>query len=173
VTVRPLIRVPEPDEWASAQAQFEAGRVTGLPMNIRAGDQVTVAVTQGWLRNWSRPPLTHLERTAIRNVCLQLARGRVHPAVGTRPLELAPTGAWIGSPADGYTITWRPHWSDQQMRARRVTSSMPCKLNWQPLSFSQLRSRSSSPRRGLPTRSLAQDFFAFTPEDGLHLSFRK
>jgi hypothetical protein len=35
------------------------------------------------------------------------------------------------------------------MRARRVTSSMLCKLNWQPLSFSQPRSRSSSPRRGL------------------------
>jgi hypothetical protein len=96
-----LTRVPEPEEWASAQAQFKAGRVVGLPMNTRSGTQVTVAVTEDWVRSWSTLPLTHLEWTAIRNVCLQLARGWVHPALDTRPLELAPSGAWIGSPAEG------------------------------------------------------------------------
>lgn len=110
-----MTRVPEPDEWASAQAQFEAGRVIGLPMRTRSGTQVTVAVTQDWLRSWSTLPLTHLERTAIRNVCLQLACGWVHPALDTRPLELAPSGAWIGSPAEGYTLTWRAHWIDERM----------------------------------------------------------
>lgn len=115
MTARPLTRVPEPEEWASAQAQFKAGRVVGLPMNTRSGTQVTVAVTEDWLLSWSTLPLTHLERTAIRNVCLQLARGWVHPALDTRPLELAPSGAWIGSPAEGYTLTWRAHWSDEQI----------------------------------------------------------
>jgi len=51
MTARPLTRVPEPDEWASAQAQFQAGRVIGLPMNTRGGHEVTVAVTQDWLRS--------------------------------------------------------------------------------------------------------------------------
>lgn len=115
MTAHPLTRVPEPGEWASAQAQFQQGRVIGLPMNTRGGHQVTVAVTQDWLRSWSTLPLTTLERTAIRNVCLQLVRGWIHPALGTRPLELAPGGAWIGSPAEGYTLTWRAHWSDEQL----------------------------------------------------------
>lgn len=115
MTERTLTRVPEPDEWASAQAQFQAGHVIGLPMTTRSGTPVTVAVTQDWMRSWTTLPLTRLERTAIRNVCLQLARGWVHPALATRPLELPPGGAWIGSPAEGYTLTWRSHWSDEQV----------------------------------------------------------
>lgn len=78
-----------------------------------------MAVTQDWMRSWSTLPLTHLERTTIRNVCLQLARGRVHPALDTRPLELDPPGAWIGSPAQGYTITWRPHSAHEHVPGTR------------------------------------------------------
>lgn len=54
---------------------------------------------------------------------LQLARGWVHPALGTRPLKLAPGAAWIGSPAEGYTLIWRAHWSDEQVPVLLILTS--------------------------------------------------
>lgn len=56
MTTRPHIRVPAPDEWATAQARFEAGGGFGLPLSSRASEHVTVAAA--WLDNWTSLPLT-------------------------------------------------------------------------------------------------------------------
>lgn len=55
MTTRPHIRVPAPDEWATAQAQFEAGGVLGLPLSSRASE---LACTAAWLDSRVSRPLT-------------------------------------------------------------------------------------------------------------------
>ena len=107
--------VPDPDAWAAALQEYASGRVLRLPMDTSSGREVFVAVTATWVATWRELPLTDTERVSIRNGCRSIAQGWPHPALGARPLDLAPAGAWIGVPTAGYAITWRPHWSSPEV----------------------------------------------------------
>lgn len=109
------LRVPTAGEWAHAQGQFDSGRILGLPMASLNGSTPAVSATLEWIRSWRELRLPPLKRETVRTVCLQIARGTIHPAVAAQPLELGPPGAWIGCPTDGHTMTWRPHWAKPEV----------------------------------------------------------
>lgn len=106
---------PELTAWETANGEFTAGRVLRLAFTAKTGEQVTVAVTLGWLRAWKRLPLTLTQRQTVRTACIQIANDTIHPCLGARRIAQEPVGGWMASPSPGVTLTWRPHWDDGEV----------------------------------------------------------
>ncbi|MDN5894786.1 MAG: hypothetical protein L0H93_12245 [Nocardioides sp.] len=106
---------PEPPAWQTANDEFDAGRVLRLAFTAKSGEQVSVAVTLGWLQTWKKTPLSLTQRQTVRTACIQIAKDTIHPCLGARRVAHEPVGAWMASPSPGVTITWRPHWRDPEV----------------------------------------------------------
>lgn len=105
-------QAPSRDLWDAAMEDFNRGLLVAQSYTTRHGT-VRIKTTLTFRRAWSTEALTEIEKQTLASACIQVGRGIFHPMLWLTEVPHS-FGATMASPYPGITITWRPHWLEDQ-----------------------------------------------------------